>query len=67
MELYLIAKRTIPVPQQDRECIAPHVRRDKIRDAVLVEIERIDRRRIFSDLIAGKVIKHVRRDVGVLL
>src|SRR5215813_5161005 len=67
MELHLVVKTPISVSDQDRQCVTADIGRDKIGDPILIDVERRDSRGILADFVAGKIIKEVRRDVGILL
>jgi len=67
MELHLVVKTPISVSDQDRQRVTADIGRDKIGDPILIDVEWRDSCGILADFVAGKIIKEVRWDVGILL
>src|SRR5262249_44783282 len=67
MELHLVVKTPISVSEQDGQGVTADIGRDKIGNPILIDVEWRDSRGILADFVAGKIIKQVRRDVGILL
>src|SRR3990167_8687081 len=66
IELDLLAKGAVAIPQKNRKRITADVGRQQIGQPVLIHIGRGDSRRALTNLITGKIVEEIRWGIRIL-